>query len=313
MKVNTLGLVTGMMLVIASFTSWTAIGQAVPDLINYQGLLTDASGEPVDPDGEYTVEFRLWDDATATDVAHVIWGRSFDVVVVKGRFNVILGDSGGSLADVPVSKLADAFSEPERYLQLKITRTPNGEITLPTPIEPRQRILSTPYAMCSSFASEAVNAQTLAGQTLLEMFALLSSDSGATYRPMLTSTRYARERFEAYLPARAYLTFSFSIRKKAQVMVTNLLAFDTLEDFSRIKSYVQIKRQGSSDVLAESLPTSTEGYNGGGIKYGTSGFCNLCFDAEPGEYVAYVQVVCDYGYNENYVSASCLTIQAFPI
>ncbi|HYA12172.1 MAG TPA: hypothetical protein VEF37_04245, partial [Thermodesulfovibrionales bacterium] len=36
---------------------------AVPQLVNYQGALTDASGTPV-PDGQYSVVFNIYDVAT---------------------------------------------------------------------------------------------------------------------------------------------------------------------------------------------------------------------------------------------------------
>ena len=124
---------------------------SVPDLINYQGFLTDASGNPVAPPGEYTVEFRIWSDATSTDAAtNLIWGRSFSVTVVDGRFNVILSDDGDAIQEpTAVNKLTHAFADAERYIQLTITKTPNGSVSPPISIEPRQRILSAPYALQS--------------------------------------------------------------------------------------------------------------------------------------------------------------------
>ncbi len=135
-------------------TPCLSFGQKVPDLINYQGLLTDSTGKPLEKDGEYTVELRIWDDPTSPDATpHLIWGRSFGVVVVNGRFNVILSDDGGILSDAPSTNLANAFAAEERYLQITIISTPEGPVTGPNPIVPRQRILSVPYAINAFNAS----------------------------------------------------------------------------------------------------------------------------------------------------------------
>lgn len=118
---------------------------AVPKLINYQGSLSDASGNPL-PIGEYTLSFTIFESPTST-VA--IWGpQVFDgattaghgalVPVVKGYFNVILGP-----VDTAARSLIGAFSsnQSERYLQITV----NGG----QPILPRQQILSAPFAMSS--------------------------------------------------------------------------------------------------------------------------------------------------------------------
>ena len=100
----------------------------VPSGINYQGLLTDALGEPVKPDGEYTLEFRLWSDPSSEDASkELVWGRAFKVVVVNGQFNVILNDAGAALAEAAdhrVKSIMDAFAESKRYLGIKITSAP---------------------------------------------------------------------------------------------------------------------------------------------------------------------------------------------
>jgi len=135
----------------------------VPDGINYQGLLTDAKGDPVKPDGTYTLEFRLWSDPDAEDTSTsaLVWGRAFTVTVVSGQFNVILNDAGTALAEDAehrVKSLMDAFAEPKRYLGIKIANAPitpqEGEAetaekatTITGEIKPRQAILNAPYAI----------------------------------------------------------------------------------------------------------------------------------------------------------------------
>jgi len=71
--------------------------------MNYQGRLTDSSGNAL-PDGQYTLEFRLFDAATA---GNEVWGpftldgttvagHGAQAYVVNGRFNAILGSVDGA-------------------------------------------------------------------------------------------------------------------------------------------------------------------------------------------------------------------------
>lgn len=124
---------------------------AVPSLINYQGKLTDANGDPL-VSGNYTIEFRIWDAATG---GSLIWSREYSgITVVDGNFNIILGSGGSGISgDSPaVNDLLYAFVDSSRYIGVTITNTPEGPVTSPTQIEPRQQILSTPYAMHSEYA-----------------------------------------------------------------------------------------------------------------------------------------------------------------
>lgn len=127
----------------------------VPDGINYQGLLTDAQGNPVKPDGTYTLEFRLWSEDNV-----LVWGRKFDVTVVSGQFNAILNDGGEAnvLTGAPETKLIDAFAAPNRFLGITIAAAP-PEITFSKEeIKPRQKILNAPYAIQAEKAAFAANA-----------------------------------------------------------------------------------------------------------------------------------------------------------
>ena len=120
---------------------------AQPDYFNYQGLLKDNVGDPLDS-GSYTMEFNIYDAALN---GTLIWGPFiFDdgveeghsrlVQVSNGQFNVILGptDTGGR-------NLADVFSGDSAFVQLSV----NGG----DPILPRQQILSTPYSFKAATAA----------------------------------------------------------------------------------------------------------------------------------------------------------------
>ncbi len=140
-------LLTATIGLVLSLITQTLSAGAVPKLINYQGSLSDASGNPL-AIGEYTLSFTIFDSPTATAA---VWGpQVFDgaagaghgalVPVVKGYFNVILGP-----VDTASRSLDSAFgpNQAERYLEITV----NGG----APILPRQQILSAPYAMSAAY------------------------------------------------------------------------------------------------------------------------------------------------------------------
>src|SRR5690349_5885487 len=79
-----------------------ALSQTVPSLVNYQGRLTDAAGQPL-YNGTYRVRFELFDNYTNS--ANLIWGADYNVTLVASQFNVILG--GPSLTNVPGAAVND--------------------------------------------------------------------------------------------------------------------------------------------------------------------------------------------------------------
>jgi hypothetical protein len=108
----------------------------VPELINYQGVLTDAAGVPLD--GPYALRFAVYQDSS---VATMLWSELHPVVDVdEGIFNVILG----SLTPIP----APLFSESERWLGVRVG------VSGPE-IQPRSRLTSSPYAHRAAFADSA--------------------------------------------------------------------------------------------------------------------------------------------------------------
>lgn len=100
----------------------------VPQMINYQGRLTDNTGAPV-ADGPYQVKFKIYGSAAGFDS---LWWSGFQTVqVANGLFDYKLG----SMAPLP----NDLFStDTTRYLGITVGADP--EIT------PRSRLLTVPYA-----------------------------------------------------------------------------------------------------------------------------------------------------------------------
>ena len=124
-----------------SFTS----SAEVPRLINYQGRLTDSGNVPLD--GAYNITFRIYD---AEISGNLLWEEIHTGVVIdKGVFSILLGSANPNGLDI-------AFDNPY-WLAIKVADDP--EMT------PRQQIASGAYAIRAAVADEAVNADTLDGET----------------------------------------------------------------------------------------------------------------------------------------------------
>jgi hypothetical protein len=100
-------------------------GAAVPQLINFQGLLKDGSGNPV-ADGSYSVTFTIYDAASG---GSNLWTEIQSVSTSGGLFAVLLG----AINPIPDS----AFKGADRWLGIAVS---------PDPEMPRQRLVSVGYA-----------------------------------------------------------------------------------------------------------------------------------------------------------------------
>ncbi len=111
--------------------------QAAPNLINYQGRLTDAVGQP--QTGTKNLTFNIFD---AQSLGNLVWGpQTFNgTPLVSGYFNVILGN------DTTSRSVATAFAQPSNaWLEIVV----NG-----TALTPRQQVLSAPYAVTAQNADK---------------------------------------------------------------------------------------------------------------------------------------------------------------
>ncbi|MHC4591356.1 MAG: beta strand repeat-containing protein, partial [Planctomycetota bacterium] len=106
-----------------------------PGMMNYQGRLTDAGGDPLDD--TLSITFTIYDDPTG---GSNLWSETHaDVVVTEGLFNVILGETN------PVDD--SVFADTARWLQITV----EGE-----DIDPRTRLVTAAYA----FRVETVDGAT---------------------------------------------------------------------------------------------------------------------------------------------------------
>ncbi len=121
----------------------TSLVAQVPDVIAYQGRLTDATGMPI-ADGSYPVYFTIYSSEFAVNA---LWEESQDIQTIDGFFKVLLG-AANPLGD-------EIFSGSERYLGIKIASDP--ELT------PRERIAATPFALQAFHAYRSSLADSVTG------------------------------------------------------------------------------------------------------------------------------------------------------
>ncbi len=101
----------------------------VPQMINYQGRLTDAGGNPLT--GQYSLQFTMYDSSSS---GNILWQETHPAVsVTDGLFNVILGDG-----DPPVPLDLN-------YHKVWLGCSVGGDPEL----VPRTRLVSVPYALAT--------------------------------------------------------------------------------------------------------------------------------------------------------------------
>lgn len=124
-------LVTSFCLIISILSA----GQSVPQLINYQGRLTDDTGQPVDGT-TVDILFRFYGDPVNNNPLYLSVTQ-YDVLVTGGIYSVLIGS--GTIVAGDEKSLADVFQKhPEVWMGVNV----DGSW-----LTPRQRITSVPYSM----------------------------------------------------------------------------------------------------------------------------------------------------------------------
>ncbi len=114
-------------LILAALLTTAAL--AVPNVISYQGRLTDTGGNPLD--GVYSITFRLYTDSLA---GSNIFTETLDVSVTGGLFSVELGNTATIPWSLPYT--AGLFNI---YLSIQLEGEPE--------LMPRKRLVSAPFAL----------------------------------------------------------------------------------------------------------------------------------------------------------------------
>ena len=132
-------------IIVFALATSAALAVEAPQLINYQGVLRDASGAP--QSGDFDMEFHFFDSdggpsCPTLDGLLLITDRHQNagtgaVTALNGLFNVALG--AGELLPAVASTLSDVFrGRSEVWLEVEV----NGEILCP-----RTRVLASAYAI----------------------------------------------------------------------------------------------------------------------------------------------------------------------
>jgi hypothetical protein len=130
MKKLLIGAVIGAFMLVAS-VCWAEI----PHMINYQGMLTSDSGDPLN--GSYDLNFKIYGSEAGND--SLWWEYHSGVTVTEGLFNVILGGTN----PIPAS----LFDDTVRYFGITIGT--DAELS------PRIRLTSMAYAYRALVADSA--------------------------------------------------------------------------------------------------------------------------------------------------------------
>lgn len=122
-------------LIASAFASVKIAGGQVrraPQLLNYQGFLTDSLNNPI-TDPSFSLTFAIFDAETG---GNMLWSERQTVDISRGIFSVLLGD----VNPIPVSVFLNGT---DRWLELGI-----GEQAL----APRTRFTAVPYAYTANYA-----------------------------------------------------------------------------------------------------------------------------------------------------------------
>ncbi len=106
----------------------------IPQMINYQGKLTNTSGAPV-ADSNYTMTFRFFPTLTG---GTSLWAETQTVTTHSGLFNVLLGNT------IPIANIP---ADGNCYLEMQVNPNPA--------MAPRIRIVSAAYSFLSKKADTA--------------------------------------------------------------------------------------------------------------------------------------------------------------
>ncbi len=128
--------------------STKAATQNPPDLMAYQGYLTDANGAVLAPTTpvNYEVVFKIYAASTG---GTAIWAEKQTVTVDKGNFSILLG-VGATVAGVNHNALSTVFiggDASDRYIEMVPTIN-----AVATTMSPRLHLVTSPYAMLAKTA-----------------------------------------------------------------------------------------------------------------------------------------------------------------
>jgi hypothetical protein len=138
-----------------------------PERMSYQGFLADGNGLALATNApkNYDVIFRIYNDATASAAANLIWSEQQSVTVDKGYYSVLLGE-GTQVNVEPRNEISTVFTNAtasDRYMEMTVKGIGSGNTDVK--LLPRLRLLSSPYAYLARNAVNATSASKLVNST----------------------------------------------------------------------------------------------------------------------------------------------------
>lgn len=154
----------------------------VPGSMSYQGRISDQTGALVGSPTPVnrTVIFRVWNSASATAPANLLYSEQQVVTIANGEFNVLVGQ-GLSVPGEEAKKVAfdTVFNGAERFLGVTVDNG-DGNLANDPEITPRQQLVTSAFAFrartaeqvpdsaitSSMLAAGAVTADSIAPNTI---------------------------------------------------------------------------------------------------------------------------------------------------
>ena len=132
------------------FTSYS--NAAVPQILSFQGRLTDASGNLLGSNGtNYYFKFDIYTVSSGGSSAWSSGGTAITIKVTQGVFNTLLGDTSAGYSVLDLD-----FDSPNYYLEVRVDN--DSDFSSPETLTPRQRIVASGFA---------INAETVHGGRFL--------------------------------------------------------------------------------------------------------------------------------------------------
>lgn len=172
---------------LAASSALQAQTTAVPDRISYQGFVTDLTGTAVGGTGTVnrTVIFRVWDSATASASANLLYSEQQTVTITAGEFSVLVG-GGANVTTTPLGfsetakgpgtvNINSVFGASSRFLGVTVD---DGTAAADTEVTPRHQIVTTAYTFRARLA-EGVTAGAITS-AMIGAGAITGANIGST-------------------------------------------------------------------------------------------------------------------------------------
>ncbi|MFA6339030.1 MAG: hypothetical protein WCW87_03165, partial [Candidatus Paceibacterota bacterium] len=206
------------------FSSSIASAAGTPNIISYQGRLSNSSGDLLGGSGTtYYFKFSIWDNATVGSGSQ-LWPASaptsFTSLVRQGVFNVNIGDTANGYPDT----LNYNFNSSKNiYLQVEVS---SDNATFET-LSPRQQITASAFSKISESVSGADRASSFGTTTPIGNSAVTIEASSTDAIPLIIRAALGQVA-DLFKVQNSLGSDIFSINKLGNVFSSQFSAFDRI-------------------------------------------------------------------------------------